>query len=188
VGKFCEEMRRALRQEATIAMAERGREAHAHQPEKPQQAVTPQGEKPAKSKRKKNPGAPVILEQWIEVEVQDGRAVTKLYPSDELLLKQAEKMEEKPDLVYRRLHFPHGIPAEYSWVAAPSDAERRERGGAGLQRMTFETWLAVIAREAASVSRHVGPTGVGNLPRPMQRGGCDCKVCAHNRELLEGHA
>lgn len=35
---------------------------------------------------------------------------------------------------------------------------------------------------------HVGPTGVGNLPRPKERGGCDCEVCARNREVLERRA
>jgi hypothetical protein len=60
--------------------------------------------------------------------------------------------------------------------------------GAGIQRMTFATWKDVIALEAtrrdghapqgcsekpSGPSRfvHAGPTGVGNLPRPKERGG-----------------
>ena len=56
----------------------------------------------------------------------------------------------------------------------------------GIQRMSVDTWLEVIDREKASGTGHVGPTGVGNLPRPMARGGCDCETCAGNRGLLAG--
>ncbi len=93
-------------------------------------------------------------------------------------------MEQAPELVYRRLNFPHGIPAEYRWTANP-DAQQVELGGMGTQRMTVDTWLEVIEREAANGTGHVGPTGVGNLPRPKERGECDCAVCARNREVLE---
>ncbi len=44
-------------------------------------------------------------------------------------------------------------------------------GGAGIQRLTFATWKEVIAREAERGDGHAGPTGVGNLPRPKERGG-----------------
>jgi hypothetical protein len=54
--------------------------------------------------------------------------------------------------------------------------------------MTVDTWLEVIEREAARGMGHVGPTGVGNLPRPKERGGCDCEVCTRNREVLERRA
>lgn len=128
-----------------------------------------------------------ILDQWIEVEIHDGKAVTKLYPSNAALIKQGQSMDPPPDLVYRRLNFPNGIPAEYHWAAA-SHPERFERGGHGIQRMTVETWLDVIDREEAGATGHIGPTGVGNLPRPKERGECDCDVCTHNRDLLERQA
>jgi hypothetical protein len=128
-----------------------------------------------------------VLDQWIEVEIQEGKTVTKLYPSNEGLIKEGQRMDPPPELVYRRLHFPNGIPEEYRWVAA-SHAERFARGGMGTQRMTVDTWLDVIEREAASGTGHVGPTGVGNLPRPKERGGCDCDVCTKNREAMEGGA
>jgi hypothetical protein len=48
--------------------------------------------------------------------------------------------------------------------------------------------LEVIEREGGRGTGHVGPTGVGNLPRPKERGGCDCEVCARNREVLERRA
>ncbi len=51
--------------------------------------------------------------------------------------------------------------------------------------MTLETWLDVVDKEKARGDGHVGPTGVGNLPRPESHGGCDCAVCTLNREILE---
>ena len=128
-----------------------------------------------------------VLDQWVEVEIQDGKTVTKLYPSNAGLIKEGQAMDPPPDLVYRRLNFPHGVPEEYRWVAK-SHPERFERGGMGTQRMRVETWLDVIEREEASGTGHVGPTGVGNLPRPKERGGCDCEVCTHNREVMERRA
>jgi len=128
-----------------------------------------------------------ILDQWIEVSIHEGNTVTKLYPSNAGLIKQGQAMDPPPDFVYRRLNFPHGIPPEYRWVAA-SHPERFARGGHGIQRMTVDTWLDLIEREEASGTGHVGPTGVGNLPRPKERGGCDCDICTYNREALERHA
>lgn len=117
-----------------------------------------------------------ILEQWVEVRIFEGRTVTTLYPSNTQLTKEKKRMKPEPTLVYRRFHFPDGIPPEYAWTA-PASAERRGVGGCGVQRMTTETWEEVIEREAHNEDEHVGPTGVGNLPRPKERGGCSCAVC-----------
>lgn len=126
----------------------------------------------------------VVLDQWVEVQIEDGKTVTRLYPSNEDLIKKGQAMEQVPDLVYRRLNFPQGIPAEYRWTANP-DAQQVELGGMGTQRMTVDTWLDVIEREAASGTGHVGQTSVGNLPRPKERGECECAICTRNREVLE---
>lgn len=134
------------------------------------------------SRKKTTPPAP--LEQWVQVSVPDGKPLTKLFPSNDQLLKEAQSMDQPPDLVYRRLDFVNGIPPEYHWTAR-STPELFESGGAGIQRMTFATWRDVIERESASATGHIGPTGVGNLPRPAHRGECDCPVCAHNREIME---
>ena len=125
-----------------------------------------------------------VLEQWAQVTVEDGKTVTKLFPSNEKLIEEGKTMDPPPELVYRRFEFVGGVPPEYHW-AAKSHPERFERGGAGVQRMTVDTWLDVIDREATAGTGHIGPTGVGNLPRPKERGGCDCEVCAHNREVME---
>ncbi len=133
---------------------------------------------PAKKQRKI-----VTLEQWVEVSVEDGRTVTTLFPSNEQLIEEGKKMNPRPDLVYRRVEFIGSIPPEYRWTA--HHPEQFEAGGAGVQRMTVDTWLDVVEREKNSGSGHIGPTGVGNLPRPKERGGCECETCARNREILE---
>jgi hypothetical protein len=189
VEKFREEMKRAVREEAVHAVAEVTQERAEAQLKKAEEVAAAKREQAggAGRKGKKKGGAPGLLEQWVEVEIEEGRTVTKLYPSNERLKKVAEKMETAPELVYRRIHFPQGIPEEYRWAAA-STPEMFERGGCGIQRMTVETWLEVIEREAARGTGHVGPTGVGNLPRPEERGGCDCPVCTRNREAMERRA
>jgi hypothetical protein len=129
-------------------------------------------------KKKKIP----ILDQWIEIEIHDGKTVTTLYPSNDELIKQGQSMLPPPEMVYRRMYFVHGVPPEYYWTT--DDPMTRERGGMGIQRMSVDTWLEVIEKESAGETGHVGPCG-GNLPRPEERGGCDCEVCTHNREVLE---
>ena len=56
------------------------------------------------------------------------------------------------------------VPPEYEWEVGEEDADVRERGGCGIQRMTIDTWLDVIERERERGDGHIGPTGVGNLP------------------------
>jgi hypothetical protein len=141
----------------------------------------------AAKKRKKNTFG--VAEQWLEVRVTDGVTTTEFIPSNEELLQEiAKKMdqgEDEPAMVYRRMNFPDGVPPEYGWTNAHDMAAceltaagkwcegcaRFLHGGHGIQRMTFRTWQEVIAREAERADGHAGPTGVGNLPRPKERGG-----------------
>ncbi len=124
-----------------------------------------------------------VLEQWVEIEVApSGKTVTTVHPSNEILQQDGEKKWPAPELVYRRLHFVHGVPHEYAW--ATSDERIRAAGGVGIQRMTVETWRALIEKEKALGTGHLLPCG-GNLPRPEERGGCDCAACARNRAILE---
>jgi hypothetical protein len=124
-----------------------------------------------------------VLEQWVEVEVEEGVTKTTLLPSNEELIEVGKTMDPPPEYVYRRFHFLNGVPQEYAW--AGGTAEIRERGGAGVQRMLVDTWLDVIEREKERGDGHIGPCG-GNLPRPKERGGCDCEVCTKNAAILEG--
>ncbi len=128
----------------------------------------------------------VTMEQWAEITVEDGKTVTQVIPSNAQLIEEGKAMLPPPDLVYRRMNFVDGIPPEYHW--ATQDEERRRLGMCGLQRMTVDTWLDVIEREEAAGTGHLGPTGVGNLPRPKERGGCDCEVCTGNQAILDRRA
>ncbi|MBV9302561.1 MAG: hypothetical protein JOY62_16655 [Acidobacteriaceae bacterium] len=145
----------------------------AKQPKSPDQNVF-QGQNYPKKSRKL-----VILNQWIEIEVEDGQTITTLYPSNEQLIKEGKAMLPPPDLVYRRLNFSTCVPPEYRW--ATRNPEAWERGGTGIQRMTVDTWLKVIEQEKALGTGHVGPTGAGTLPRPAEHGECECEVCRRNQ-------
>ncbi len=126
-----------------------------------------------------------VLEQWVEVRVTEGVTTTEYVPGNAELLKQGEESEAVPQMVYRRLNFPDGVPPEYAWtnLHEPAKCEKtaagewcalcsvKERGGHGIQRMTYEVWKEVIEREALQPGGHAGPTGHGNLPRPKERGG-----------------
>ncbi len=50
-------------------------------------------------------------------------------------------------MVYRRLHFVHGVPHDYAW--ATSDERIRKAGGMEIQRMTVDMWLELIEKEKA---------------------------------------
>ena len=126
-----------------------------------------------------------VAEQWIEIRITNGLTTTEYYPPNEELIEELEDNEIEPEMVYRRLNFPDGVPPEYQWanLHRPNTCEAalkgewcprcaiQERGGCGIQRMTYQTWLQVIEREKNHPGRHAGPTGVGNLPQPKERGG-----------------
>jgi hypothetical protein len=137
-----------------------------------------QGQNHHKNRRKV-----VILNQWIEIEVENGQTITKLYPSNEKLIEEGKTMLPPPDMVYRRLNFPAGVPSEYYWASHDPDA--RKWGGTGIQRMTVDTWLRVIEREKAEGTGHIGPTGIGTLQRPEENGVCECQVCIRNTATSE---
>lgn len=127
-----------------------------------------------------------VLDQWVEVEIENGKTVTTLFPSNEKLIAAGKKMLPPPELIYRRINFRDGVPPEYQWTG--TNAQRNESGAHGIQRMTVDTWLDVIDREKLREDGHIGPTGVGNLPRPIERGGCNCPTCTKNRSILEKRA
>ena len=158
----------------------------AERPEKPAEGPAAKAEKALQGRKgPKKPKKITILDQWVEIEVSPaGKTVTTLYPSNEIVMQDGEKKWPAPELVYRRLHFVHGVPHEYAW--ATSEEQIREAGGMGIQRMTVETWRAQIEKEKELGTGHLLPCG--NLPRPEERGGCDCAVCTRNRAILEKEA
>jgi hypothetical protein len=137
-------------------------------------------------KRRSSKGGPLfVLEQWVEVRVVDAQTETRLFPSNGMLAHEISKLSSEPDVVYRRFHFPDGVPAEYLWTC-PDDAAQQARGGCGIQRMTYASWLTVAKKESHNEGGHLGPVGTGNLPRPKERGGCPCPVCVTNQTLIDG--
>ncbi len=127
-----------------------------------------------------------VLDQWIEVTVENGKTVTTLHPPNDELIKAGQRMLPPPEMVYRRFNFVGPVPPEYLW--STKDPVMLANGGMGIQRIYVDTWLELIEKEKALGTGHLGPTGVGNMPRPMERGGCDCEVCAGNRAILEARA
>ena len=110
-----------------------------------------QGQKSPKKRKKIQ-----TLEQWVEIEVSEtGKTVTTQYPSNEILIQDGQKKWPAPELVYRRMHFVHGVPHEYAW--ATSDERTRKSGGMGIQRMTVDTWLELIEKEKALGTGHLLP-------------------------------
>ena len=124
-----------------------------------------------------------ILDQWIEITVEDGKTVTTLYPPNATLIEEGKVMEPPPEMVYRRLNFPSGVPDEYDWTT--DDPEIRMYGGVAIQRMSVDTWLDAIKEEAKRTDGHIGMLKVPPLPRPLSRGRCACDVCAAGYERLE---
>jgi hypothetical protein len=124
----------------------------------------------------------VTLEQWVEVRIRDGKTETTLYPPNDELLERKAKMDPPPNIVYRRLNFVDGVPAEYYWTT--NDSRRRQCGGHGIQRMAVETWVATITEEERRGTGHVGPCS-DPLPRPKERGGCECPACTFHQRRLE---
>jgi hypothetical protein len=101
--------------------------------------------KPPKAAKKEATKDPVVIEQWVEVRRIDGQVVTEFYPSNDELEQQLEASDPKPDLVYRRLFFPDGIPTPYQWTKPRKG--QAANGGLAIQRMTLETWLSLREKE-----------------------------------------
>lgn len=127
-----------------------------------------------------------ILEQWVEVTVQDGKTMTRVVPTNEEAIEKGKRMWPAPELVYRRFNFVDGVPEEYYWTT--DDEQTRKYGGRGIQRMTVDTWLEMIQDETPGMHLTPTPKGTVNLPRPKERGGCDCPVCTKNQEFLDRQA
>ncbi len=124
-------------------------------------------------------GKPQIMDQWIDIEIVDGRTVVSYYPPNDELWEEGKKMVPPPTMVYRRFNFVNGVPPEYAWTT--SDPQTMELGGLGIQRMSVDTWLQIIEQEKATGTP--GKCG-GNLPKPEAWGHCECKSCTANRGRL----
>jgi hypothetical protein len=137
--------------------------------------------------KKKKQHRTQVVGQWFEIEVVDGVTRTTAYPANEEVEKMIAKKEEETgrpvELVYRRLNFINGIPDEYAWTT--SDPLRRKFGGMGIQRLRVEDWRQHILEEEPN--GHLRRSDF-QMPRPEDRGGCQCRLCRAMAERLEQEA
>ena len=126
-------------------------------------------------------GAIHVLDQWVDVTIENGRAVTRLEPSNEQLFEDRETMEPPPEEVRRRFTFHDGVPEEYGWCGGLYEHVKGSTKY-GVQQMTIRTWLAAIEREKATGTGHLSDTGE-DLPDPKRRTWCWCTVCARTKEI-----
>jgi hypothetical protein len=86
-------------------------------------------------------------------------------------------MDPPPDLIYRRMHFAHGVPSEYEWTYPTPEA--RLCGGHCIHRIKTEDWPKIMQQER--LTGHVVPSP-NPQPRPAQFGPCPCARCTARRE------
>ncbi len=86
-----------------------------------------------------------FVEQCATINIDNGAAAITLHPPNQQLISDASRMDPNPDIVYRRLEFPRGVPAEYPWVT--TDPFARQHGGFIVQRIPFVDWLQLIELE-----------------------------------------
>ncbi len=131
-----------------------------------------------KSKLKNKLARTKTLEQWIEIKRINGKTVSTFYPPNRELEEIRIKMNPQPSLIYRRLHFVHGVPYQYAWTNAPAQA--RIAGGLYLLRLTVGDWLTVLQHESRQLQPHV--TRAPSQPRPADFGPCPCARCTTARQ------
>jgi hypothetical protein len=98
--------------------------------------------------------AVVPLTQTVKVEIQDGRTVTRPYPTNRQLMQAAAQADRRTRVI-RDVEFAHGVPADYDW-AAPEEVGR----GSLVRRrfeISLEEWLELAEREELRGTGHLEP-------------------------------
>jgi len=113
-------------------------------------------------------------EQWIEIEQREGKTVTVFYPPNDEFEELRLKMDPPPDMIYRRLFFVHGVPAEYMWVEPTPEVA--QYGGLYLQRITVDEWPSLLAAEKIK-GNQFAISAQYPQPRPAVLGPCTCARC-----------
>lgn len=121
-------------------------------------AVTSKTVKSTKQTKQTTP-EPVIYEQWIEVRCTGNEVATEFIPSNDELEQMIAEADPKPDLIYRRICFPDGVPKLYEWTRPRKG--QAELGGLAMQRVTLDTWRDLMQKER--LTGHVEPSGLPAL-------------------------
>ncbi len=122
---------------------------------------------------------PITHDQWIEIETVDGKTVVKYYPPNEQFEKERLDLDPPAQLIYRRIHFVNGVPAEYLWTDPPEQI--RNHGGLILHRLTPDLWATVLSRERNQNHTQVLAPDY-YIKRPEAFGPCPCDRCTAERE------
>ncbi len=95
--------------------------------------------------------------QWVEIHthVETGQFTVEYFPQNETLIDEF-RHKDKPEMLYRYLHFMNGVPDEFAFTMPP-DTQYKKLGGLVLHRMEWHTWLKQIAFEKETRDGLPGP-------------------------------
>ncbi len=95
--------------------------------------------------------------QWVEIHthVETGQFTVEYFPQNETLIDEF-RHKDKPEMLYRYLHFMNGVPDEFAFTMPP-DAQYKKLGGLVLHRMEWHTWLKQIVFEKETRDGLPGP-------------------------------
>jgi hypothetical protein len=127
---------------------------------------------------KKNNKRFIRHEQWIEIEIREGKTVTLFYPPNAEFEELRLKMDPPPDMIYRRFNFVHGVPLEYMWIEPTP--EFHKYGGMFLQRITVAEWPDIVEEEKW-LGNKLAVSARFPQPRPEVLGPCPCARCTEER-------
>ena len=96
------------------------------------------------------------IRQWVEIQCVGPQTRTSIYPSNEQIQKSAATRANPPFVLTRILHFPLGVPTEYSW--AFPDPVQQITPATAEQTILYSDFSRLIAREASLPGGHIGPT------------------------------
>jgi hypothetical protein len=98
----------------------------------------------------------LTFNQVVEIDVdEDGSCITECYPTNEEIIELIDTKPYTPVLMKRTIIFIKDVPPEYTWTR-PKMTEDGENLMAQ-QKMSWDRWLEIIAREDASGTGHIGP-------------------------------
>ncbi len=95
--------------------------------------------------------------QWVEIHthVETGEFTIEYFPQNETLIDEF-RHKDKPEMLYRYLHFMNGVPDEFAFTMPP-DAQYKKLGGLVLHRMEWHVWLKQIVFEKETRNGLPGP-------------------------------